>query len=64
MQPKGPMEDGGEGRRGCGPLIPPLSDTLRPLRQQVFERVRAAGLIPRVQVAKDLGVNAKAYSLG
>ncbi len=29
---------------------------MRPLRQQVFERVRAAGLIPRVQVAKDLGV--------
>ncbi len=42
---------------GCGPLIPPLSETTRPLRQQVFERVRAAGLIPRVQVAKDLGVS-------
>lgn len=44
-------------REGCGPLIPPLSETLRPLRQQVFERVRAAGLIPRVQVAKELGVS-------
>ncbi|MBI1217004.1 MAG: ROK family protein [Rhodobacteraceae bacterium] len=43
--------------KGCGPLIPPLSDTLRPLRQQVFERVRAAGLIARVKVAKDLGVS-------
>lgn len=42
---------------GCGPLIPPLSDTLRPLRQQIFERVRAAGQIARVQVAKDLGVS-------
>ncbi len=42
---------------GCGPLIPPLSETTRPLRQQVFERVRAAGLIPRVQVAKELGVS-------
>ncbi len=42
---------------GCGPLIPPLSETLRPLRQQVFERVRAAGLIARVQVAKELGVS-------
>ncbi|MFC7705892.1 ROK family protein [Plastorhodobacter daqingensis] len=30
---------------------------MRPLRQQVFERVRAAGQIPRVQVAKDLGVS-------
>ena len=57
MHLKGAMEEGGEGRRGCGPLIPPLSDTLRPMRQQVFERVRAAGLIPRVQVAKDLGVS-------
>jgi len=43
--------------QGCGPLIPPLSDTLRPMRQQVFERVRAAGQIARVQVAKDLGVS-------
>jgi hypothetical protein len=46
-----------DGRAGCGPRIPPLSDALRPLRQQVFERVRAAGLIPRVQVAKELGVS-------
>jgi predicted NBD/HSP70 family sugar kinase len=42
---------------GCGPLIPPPSDILRPLRQQVFERVRAAGLIARVRLAKDLGVS-------
>ncbi|TGD65680.1 ROK family protein [Tabrizicola sp. WMC-M-20] len=49
--------DTGDGRKGVGPLIPPLSDTLRPLRQQVFECVRAAGLIARVQVAKDLGVS-------
>ncbi|MDO8882567.1 MAG: ROK family protein [Pseudotabrizicola sp.] len=49
--------EAGEARKGVGPLIPPLSDTLRPLRQQVFECVRAAGLIPRVQVAKDLGVS-------
>ena len=52
-----PMEEASEGRKGCGPLIPPLSDMLRPLRQQVFERVRASGLIPRVQLAKDLGVS-------
>lgn len=43
--------------KGCGPLISPLSDTARPLRQQVFERIRAAGLIARVQLAKDLGVS-------
>ena len=46
-----------EGRKGVGPLIPPLTESQRPLRQQVFELVRAAGLIPRVQVAKDLGVS-------
>ncbi|NJM81349.1 MAG: ROK family protein [Tabrizicola sp.] len=51
------IDEDGDRRQGVGPLIPPLSDTLRPLRQQVFERVRAAGLIPRVQVAKDLGVS-------
>ena len=44
-------------RKGVGPLIPPLADNLRPLRQQIFERVRAAGMIPRVQVAKELGVS-------
>lgn len=45
------------GRVGCGPLIAPLSESMRPLRQQVFERVRAAGQMPRVQVAKELGVS-------
>ena len=53
-----PQNDAGsEGRKGCGPLIPPLSDALRPMRQQVFERVRAAGLIPRVTLARELGVS-------
>lgn len=47
----------GQDRRGCGPLIAPLSESMRPLRQQVFERVRAAGLMPRVAVAKELGVS-------
>lgn len=46
-----------EGRTGVGPLIPPLTESQRPLRQQVFELVRAAGLIPRVQLAKDLGIS-------
>ncbi|WP_435256710.1 ROK family protein [Thioclava sp. FR2] len=49
--------DAGDARKGVGPLIPPLSDALRPLRQQIFERIRAAGLIPRVQLAKELGVS-------
>ena len=51
-----PGTEGGP-RRGCGPLIPPLSESMRPLRQQIFERVRAGGLMPRVQVAKELGVS-------
>lgn len=42
---------------GCGPVIAPLSDSLRPLRQQVFERVRAAGTVARVQLARDLAVS-------
>ncbi len=45
------------GAKGVGPLIPALPDLLRPLRQQVFDRVRAAGQIARVQVAKELGVS-------
>ena len=53
-----PKDGGGAGgRKGVGPLIPPLSEAQRPLRQQVFERVRAAGLIPRVQLAKELAVS-------
>ncbi|MDQ1846831.1 ROK family transcriptional regulator [Gemmobacter fulvus] len=52
-----PKEPGTDDHRGCGPLIAPLSEQTRPLRQQVFERVRAAGLIPRVQLAKELAVS-------
>lgn len=46
-----------DGRVGCGPLIPPLAESLRPLRQQVFERIRAAGQISRSQIAKELAVS-------
>lgn len=46
-----------EGRQGCGPLIAPWSEQSRPLRQQVFDRVRASGLVARVQLAKELGVS-------
>ena len=55
--PQMPKDAPSEATKGCGPLIPPLSETTRPLRQQVFERVRAAGQIPRVQLAKELGVS-------
>ena len=43
--------------QGYGPLIAPMSESMRPLRQQIFERVRAAGAISRAQVAKDLGIS-------
>jgi predicted NBD/HSP70 family sugar kinase len=43
--------------KGVGPLIPPLTETQRPLRQQIFERIRAAGLIPRVTLARELDVS-------
>lgn len=55
--------DGSESHRmgsekpGCGPLIPAPTESARPLRQQIFERVRASGLLPRVHVAKELGVS-------
>lgn len=54
---RSPSGDAWGGRRGCGPRIAPMSEQMRPLRQQIFERVRAAGLMPRVQVAKELGVS-------
>lgn len=50
-------DDAESGRAGCGPLGPPLSEVQRPLRQQVFERVRAAGTASRSAVAKDLGLS-------
>lgn len=42
---------------GCGPcLAMPQNDT-RPLRQQVFEQVRAAGHMPRMDVARALDIS-------
>lgn len=43
--------------QGCGPIIAPPNDSLRPLRLQVFERVRAAGTVARVTLARELGVS-------
>ncbi|MEL6167818.1 MAG: ROK family protein [Pseudomonadota bacterium] len=45
------------GVHGCGPVITPVAGASRPIRQQIFEHVRAAGLVPRVRVAKELGVS-------
>lgn len=57
MPPRMPEDPRSGGHRGVGPLIPPSSESQRPLRSLAFEKVRAAGLIPRVQLAKDLGVS-------
>jgi predicted NBD/HSP70 family sugar kinase len=47
----------GDPFQGCGPLILPNAGKLRPLRQQIFDRIRAAGLISRVDLAKELDVS-------
>jgi predicted NBD/HSP70 family sugar kinase len=44
-------------RRGCGPLVAPDAEAVRPLRQQLFEAIRAAGQIARAQLARDLRVS-------
>ena len=43
---------------GCGPNLSLIANgTSKPLRQQVFERVRASGLISRIDIAKQLSVS-------
>ncbi len=42
---------------GCGPILPLSGGAQKPLRQQVFEHVRACGQVPRVDVAKTLGIS-------
>ncbi|MEM1077262.1 MAG: ROK family protein [Pseudomonadota bacterium] len=42
---------------GCGPSFPDTGQHAKPLRQQVFEHVRAAGHASRVDVARSLGIS-------
>ncbi len=54
-----------EGRRndadvpvtGCGPILSVSATPLRPLRQQIFETVRAAGRTARADVTRSLGIS-------
>ena len=46
------------GPAGCGPLLPGPGGDTKPLRQQVFEHVRAAGHTARADVARALGISA------
>lgn len=43
---------------GCGPLLPMETTETKPLRQQVFEHVRAAGRAARTDVTRALGISA------
>ena len=43
---------------GCGPLLPEPGPVNRPLRQQVFEQVRASGRMARADVTRSLSVSA------
>lgn len=43
---------------GCGPLLRAPQDTPRPLRQQVFEFVRAQGHAARADITQALGISA------
>ncbi|MEM8536716.1 MAG: ROK family protein [Pseudomonadota bacterium] len=43
---------------GCGPLLPTNRDGTVPLRQQIFEHVRAAGQAARTDVTRALGISA------
>lgn len=42
---------------GCGPSLAGSSAAQKPLRQQVFEHVRASGQVPRIDVAKSLQIS-------
>ncbi|MGR3483901.1 MAG: ROK family protein [Paracoccaceae bacterium] len=50
--------DGAEFGQGCGPVLSAAPDAGVPLRQQVFERIRAMGRAGRADVARALGVSA------
>ncbi len=47
-----------EGPAGCGPLLSSDSPDAKPLRQQVFEHVRAAGRAARADVTRAIGISA------
>lgn len=43
---------------GCGPLLSPATPDAKPLRQQVFEHVRAKGRAARADVTRAIGISA------
>ncbi|MEM9787075.1 MAG: ROK family protein [Pseudomonadota bacterium] len=51
-------DDESDAPAGCGPLLPSDSAETKPLRQQIFEHVRAAGRAARTDVTRALGISA------
>ncbi len=43
---------------GCGPVLPMQDHNTSPLRQQIFEHIRAKGQVARSDIARALGVSA------
>lgn len=58
MDAAAPSVIGTKAPTGCGPLRPTTGTDLKPLRQQVFETVRAKGRIARAEITRSLGVSA------
>lgn len=54
---QGSLESSETATFGCGPRLMLSKDDTRPLRQQVFEQVRAAGHMPRMDVARTLDIS-------
>ncbi|MDP5085680.1 MAG: ROK family protein [Yoonia sp.] len=46
------------GSSGCGPLLPASGAEAKPLRQQIFEYVRASGRAARTDLTRALGISA------
>ncbi len=56
--PLPPVVTAPEGYAGCGPLLPGPATDSKPLRQRVFEHVRATGIAARADVSRALGISA------
>lgn len=55
---QGPGSESGDGPGGCGPMLRGSGTDAKPLRQQVFEHVRASGRAARAEVTRALGISA------
>lgn len=51
------LTDTAQGPAGCGPVLPASGNSTAPLRQQIFEHVRAAGRAARADVTRALSIS-------